>query len=130
MTYAQGLAQASHESSPGETNPYSLGCVLYELLTGQPPFTGDAPLAVAYKHMNEEPTPPSRLDPVIPKEVEADTGRSLGSRPHPICGSRCAWISRQSGHWRRQPSRPPRCPVPRAEPYRRSNTQCPFTIAV
>jgi serine/threonine protein kinase/beta-lactam-binding protein with PASTA domain len=49
---------------------YSLGIVLYEMLTGQVPFDADNPVAVAMKHMNEEIIPPSALVPDIPPEVE------------------------------------------------------------
>ena len=49
---------------------YSLGIVLYEMLTGQIPFDADNPVAVAMKHMNEEMIPPSALVPDIPPEVE------------------------------------------------------------
>ncbi len=49
---------------------YSLGIVLYEMLTGQVPFDADNPVAVAMKHMNEEMIPPSALVPDIPPEVE------------------------------------------------------------
>ena len=49
---------------------YSLGIVLYEMLTGQVPFDAENPVAVAMKHMNEEMIPPSALVPDIPREVE------------------------------------------------------------
>ncbi len=49
---------------------YSLGIVLYEMLTGQVPFDAENPVAVAMKHMNEEMIPPSALVPDIPQEVE------------------------------------------------------------
>lgn len=49
---------------------YSLGIVLFEMLTGQVPFDAENPVAVAMKHMNEEMIPPSALVPDIPKEVE------------------------------------------------------------
>jgi serine/threonine protein kinase len=42
---------------------YSTGCLMYELLVGRPPFTGDSPVAIAYQHVRENPIPPSRLDP-------------------------------------------------------------------
>jgi serine/threonine-protein kinase len=50
---------------------YSLGVVLYELATGRPPFVADGPVAVAYKHVHEEPAPPSELEPGLPQPLEA-----------------------------------------------------------
>ncbi|CAM5275228.1 MULTISPECIES: serine/threonine-protein kinase [Streptomyces] len=48
---------------------YSLGCVLYELLTGRPPFRGTTPLAVVQQHVDAPPAPPARLRPGIPQEL-------------------------------------------------------------
>ncbi|GGY96428.1 hypothetical protein GCM10010300_45660 [Streptomyces olivaceoviridis] len=48
---------------------YSLGCVLYELLTGRPPFRGGTPLAVVQQHVDAPPAPPARLRPGIPQEL-------------------------------------------------------------
>src|SRR4051812_10096959 len=50
---------------------YSLGVVLYEMVTGQPPFSGDNPVTVAYKHVREEPPPPRQLNPQVPAAFEA-----------------------------------------------------------
>ncbi|HRU41954.1 MAG TPA: Stk1 family PASTA domain-containing Ser/Thr kinase, partial [Candidatus Diapherotrites archaeon] len=50
---------------------YSLGVVMYEMLTGRLPFEGDSPIAVALKHIQEEPEPPSRINSKIPKAIEA-----------------------------------------------------------
>ncbi|MEJ5254861.1 MAG: Stk1 family PASTA domain-containing Ser/Thr kinase [Acidimicrobiales bacterium] len=50
---------------------YSLGCVLYEMLTTRPPFTGETPVAIAYKHVQEQPTPPSAINPAVPASLEA-----------------------------------------------------------
>ncbi len=50
---------------------YSLGIVMYEMLTGKVPFDADNPVTVAVMHMNNEITPPSELNPGIPPEVEA-----------------------------------------------------------
>jgi serine/threonine-protein kinase len=60
---------------------YALGVVLYEMLTGRPPFTGDSPVAIAYKHVQEPPRPPRSVDLAIPPELEAITMRLLAKSP-------------------------------------------------
>ena len=56
---------------------YSLGVVLYEMLTGGPPFTGDNPLAIAYKHVQDTPVMPSVRNPKVPRTIEAITMKAL-----------------------------------------------------
>ena len=60
---------------------YSLGCVLYEMLGGRPPFTGDTPLSVAYRHVKEDPQPPSRVNPDVPAALDAITMKALAKNP-------------------------------------------------
>ncbi len=50
---------------------YSLGIVMYEMITGRLPFDGDAPVAVALKHIQERPEPPSKYNPSIPRDLES-----------------------------------------------------------
>ena len=50
---------------------YSLGVVLYEMVTGRPPFLGDTPVAVAYKHVREHPPAPREINPAVPPDLEA-----------------------------------------------------------
>ena len=60
---------------------YSLGCVLYELTTGRPPFQGESAMAIAYKHVQENPMPPRQLDPELPETLEAITLKCLAKNP-------------------------------------------------
>src|SRR5438046_6405373 len=60
---------------------YSVGVVLYELLTGQVPFTGDTPLEIAMKHLSEVPKPPSELRPEVPHDLDLVVLRALAQHP-------------------------------------------------
>jgi serine/threonine protein kinase len=69
-------AYLSPEQARGEhvdlrSDLYSTGCLLYELVTGGPPFTGDSAVAVAYQHVREDPVPPSAYDETLSPEVDA-----------------------------------------------------------
>ena len=69
--------QARGEQVDARSDLYSTGCLLYELLTGRPPFVGDSPVSVAYQHVREEPVPPSQVDPDVSASVEAIVLKSL-----------------------------------------------------
>ncbi|GIH65173.1 Stk1 family PASTA domain-containing Ser/Thr kinase [Microbispora siamensis] len=73
--------QARGERVDARSDIYSTGCVLYELLTGQPPFTGDSPVAIAYQHVREDPIPPSRIDPEIPQWADAIVLKAMAKDP-------------------------------------------------
>jgi serine/threonine-protein kinase len=72
--------QARGEPVDSRSDVYSAGCLLYELLTGRPPFVGDSPVAVAYQHVREPAAPPSDHDTDLPPEVDAIVMKSLAKR--------------------------------------------------
>ena len=63
--------QARGETVDARSDLYSAGCLLYELLTGRPPFVADSPVAVAYQHVGEAPQPPSAHNREVPHIVDA-----------------------------------------------------------
>jgi serine/threonine-protein kinase len=73
--------QARGERVDARSDLYSTGCLLYELLTGRPPFTGDSPVAIAYQHVKEEPIPPSQVDPEVPPWADAIVLKAMRKDP-------------------------------------------------
>ena len=69
--------QARGETVDSRSDVYSTGCLLYELLTGRPPFVGDSPVSVAYQHVREQAPPPSSIDEDLPPEIDAIVMKSL-----------------------------------------------------
>ncbi len=72
--------QARGETVDSRSDVYSTGCLLYELLTGRPPFVGESPVAVAYQHVREPAVPPSTHDTELPPEVDAIVMKALAKR--------------------------------------------------
>ena len=72
--------QINGAATDHRTDLYAVGCLLYELLTGRPPYTGDSPFSVMHQHLAAEPVPPSRLRPELPPAVDAVIARALHKR--------------------------------------------------
>ncbi|OMQ14758.1 serine/threonine protein kinase [Modestobacter sp. VKM Ac-2676] len=73
--------QARGEGVDARSDVYSAGCLLYELVTGTPPFTGDSPVAVAYQHVREDPRTPSSINPEISPELDAIVLKAMSKNP-------------------------------------------------
>ncbi|MFJ2829457.1 Stk1 family PASTA domain-containing Ser/Thr kinase [Streptomyces sp. NPDC087263] len=73
--------QALGQDIDARSDLYSVGCLLYELLTFRTPFTGDSPMAVMYQHIQEAPSPPSLFNPGIGPDVDAIVLRALQKNP-------------------------------------------------
>jgi len=73
--------QALGEIVSPAADVYALGIVMYEMLTGRPPFDGNSPVAVAMQHIEDPPTPPRQLNPTIPPALEEIILRCLEKVP-------------------------------------------------
>lgn len=83
MGTAQYLSpeQARGEVVDARSDLYSAGCLLYELLTGRPPFQGENAVSVAYQHVSETPVPPSQIDPAVPPALDGLVMKALAKNP-------------------------------------------------
>jgi serine/threonine protein kinase len=73
--------QALGKAVDHRSDLYATGCMLYELLTLRPPFTGDTPLSVVYQHVQDAPVPPSQVNPRVPAALDELVLRSLAKDP-------------------------------------------------
>ena len=105
--------QARGETVDSRSDVYSAGCLLYELLTGRPPFVGDSPVAVAYQHVREQAAPPSTHDADLPPAVDAIVMKALAKRLEDRYQSAAAM---RSDIERYLAGRPVQAPVPVPEP--------------
>ena len=73
--------QALGEVADAPTDIYSTGCLLFELLTGRPPYTGETPVSIAYQHVSGVLTPARQLQPDLPESVEVLLTVALAKKP-------------------------------------------------
>ncbi len=90
MTHSNAVMGTAHYLSPEQakgdavdarSDIYSAGCLLYELLTGKPPFSGDSAVAIAYQHVSENPVAPSVVNDSVPALFDAVVMKSLMKNP-------------------------------------------------
>ena len=74
--------QAQGLTVDGRSDLYSLGVVMYEMLTGSPPFAGDSSVAIAYKHVQEQPEPIAEKRPGVPEALQAITAKLMNKDPN------------------------------------------------
>jgi eukaryotic-like serine/threonine-protein kinase len=83
MGTAQYLSPEQARGAPvtASSDLYSVGIVLYEMLTGKVPFTGDSAIEIAMKHLNEVPKAPSKIRPEVSEELDQVVLRALAKAP-------------------------------------------------
>jgi serine/threonine protein kinase len=79
--YLSPEQSAGYPAGP-QSDLYSLGCVLFEMLTGTPPFTAESPVGIAYRQVHDDPGPPSARRPGLSPSLDAITARLLAKNPN------------------------------------------------
>jgi beta-lactam-binding protein with PASTA domain len=109
--------QARGETVDSRSDVYSTGCLLFELLTGRPPFVGDSPVAVAYQHVREQAPAPSSFDADLPPEIDAIVAKSLAKRVEDRYQSAAAMREDIDRFLAGRPVQAPPAPAPAATGY-------------
>jgi serine/threonine-protein kinase len=73
------VAQGQHADFRSDL--YSVGCCLYEMLTGTVPFSGATPMAIAFRHVRDDPTPPRTVNPDVSASLEAICLKAMAKLP-------------------------------------------------
>jgi beta-lactam-binding protein with PASTA domain/predicted Ser/Thr protein kinase len=122
--------QARGETVDSRSDVYSTGCLLYELLTGRPPFVGESPVAVAYQHVREPAVPPSSHDAELPHEIDAIAMKSLAKRVEERYQSAAAMRADIERYLAGRPVQAPAVAVPVGVPAAAATAHLPEHTAV
>ncbi|MDR7449428.1 MAG: Stk1 family PASTA domain-containing Ser/Thr kinase [Armatimonadota bacterium] len=98
--------QARGQPAGQAADLYAVAVVLYEMLTGQLPFDGDSPIAIALRHIHDAPPPPRRLNPAIPPSLEGVILRGMAKRPehrYPSARAMATDLLGETAFWREPP---------------------------
>ncbi|MEP7326309.1 MAG: serine/threonine-protein kinase, partial [Gemmatimonadota bacterium] len=121
-TYMSPEQAAGEKDLDGRSDLYALGCVLYEMLAGQPPFTGPTTESIVHQHLVASPPPITHLRPAVPAEVAAALQRALAKTPadrfNPV--AQFSEALRPANRTNAAPSIPTVVPSPGLRSWRRS----------